>query len=405
MEKPSRREMPALIETGNAFAHLAGLDGIGSAEGGAARGQAIEARRETQRYDVVVIGGGQAGLSTGYHLQRQGVRFVILDAHARVGDAWRKRWDSLKLFTPAWLSSLDGFPMPAPRHELVSKDAMADYLEAYAARFALPIRTSTKVQRLSRRGSGFLVQCEKVDIEAERVVIAMASFQQQRVPELARELRSDIVQLRSSDYKNPSQLQKGRVLIVGCGNSGAEIGMDLVKTHSVTLTGTPSGEVPFKMTGFWGRLVLARLLMRVVFHRILTIKTPFGRKARPKMMFHATPLIRTKTKDLVAAGIQHITQRVVGVRDGLPLLETGETLEVENVVWCTGFSAAHSFIDLPIFDQAGHPMHEAGVVTQEPGLYFVGLPFLFSMSSAMIHGVGRDAERLSKLIAAKAPVH
>jgi putative flavoprotein involved in K+ transport len=406
MTKLSPDHAPQLIEPGTAFAHLAGLDGHGSdladrIDG--ARSQGVAVRAERERFDVVVIGGGQAGLSMGYHLKQQGARFVILDAHARVGDAWRKRWDSLRLFTPAWLSSLDGFPMPGSRGAYPTKDQMADYLEAYAARFALPIHSSTRVERLTRRDGRFLLQCGARELEADRVVIAMASFQQQRMPAFARELRSDIVQLASSDYKNPGQLREGSVLIAGCGNSGAEIAMELSRSRPTTLIGTPSGEVPFRMQGFWGRLILARLLMRVIFHRVLTIRTPLGRKARPKMMFHATPLIRTQSKDLARAGVTHLRQRIIGVRDGLPLLDTGETLDVSNVIWCTGYNAAHSFIDLPIFDENGHPKHEAGVVTDQPGLYFVGLPFLYSMSSAMIHGVGRDCARLAKLITL--PVH
>jgi putative flavoprotein involved in K+ transport len=192
------------------------------------------------------------------------------------------------------------------------------------------------------------------------------------------------------------------VLVVGGGNSAAEIALELSRTHRVRMAGRPSGEVPFKMGSFLGRHVFARLLMRVLFHRVLTIDTPMGRKARPKMRVMATPLIRTQTKELVAAGVEHLPLRVTDVRDGLPVLEDGSVLDVQNVVWSTGYEAGQSFIDLPIFDAEGQLVHEAGVVTQEPGLYFVGLPFLYSMSSAMIHGVGRDAARIASEVAARA---
>jgi putative flavoprotein involved in K+ transport len=155
------------------------------------------------------------------------------------------------------------------------------------------------------------------------------------------------------------------------------------------------------MSSWFGRHVFARFLMRVVFHRVLTIKTPMGRKARPSMMVKATPLIRTQTKELRAAGVEHSPLRVTDVKDGLPVLEDGRVLDVQNVVWCTGWESGQSFIDLPIFDDQGQLVHEAGVVTQEPGLYFVGLPFLYSMSSAMIHGVGRDAARIVGELAAR----
>jgi putative flavoprotein involved in K+ transport len=157
------------------------------------------------------------------------------------------------------------------------------------------------------------------------------------------------------------------------------------------------GAVPLPMNRFF-----AFLLMRVVFHRVLTLGTALGRKLRPKMMHMATPLIRTKRANLVAAGVELLTERVQAVRDGLPMLASGRALSVNNVVWCTGFHAHFPWIDLPIFDGEREPQHDAGVVTSEPGMYFVGLPFLYSMSSSMVHGVGRDARRIAGLAAARA---
>ena len=356
-----------------------------------------------ERFDVIVIGGGQAGLSVGYHLKQKGVRFVILDAHARVGDAWRKRWDSLRLFSPAFLDGLDGLPFPGPGDAFPTKDQMADYLEQYAAHFELPVRTSCLVDRLSKQGERFVLRCAAVDgraqreLHADQVIVAMSGYQQKRVPALSAELRADVVQLHSSEYLKPSQLAPGSVLVVGCGNSGAEIALDLSRTHAVRMVGTDAGAVPWKMT----RLV-AFLVMRVVFHRILTIGTALGRKLRPTMQHKATPLIRTKRPDLLAAGVELMTERVQSVQGGLPVLADGRQLQVNNVVWCTGFHASFPWIDLPIFDAEREPLHEAGVVTSQPGMYFVGLPFLYSMSSSMVHGVGRDAQRIVGLVAARA---
>jgi putative flavoprotein involved in K+ transport len=388
-----------LVEPGNALMQLVATP---VATTSARTTQRVAPRAGSQHYDVIVIGGGQAGLSVGYYLKQRGLRFLIVDGSERIGDAWRKRWHSLKLFTPAWLSSLDGLPMPLPRTEFPTKDQMADYLESYAAHFDLPVRSCTRVDKLSRKDGRFHLACGDVELTADQVVIAMASFQKPRVPELARALRGDIVQFHSSAYQCPEQLREGSVLVVGGGNSAAEIALELSRTHRVRMAGRPSGEVPFKMGSFLGRHVFARLLMRVLFHRVLTIDTPMGRKARPKMRVMATPLIRTQTKELVAAGVEHLPLRVTDVRDGLPVLEDGSVLDVQNVVWSTGYEAGQSFIDLPIFDAEGQLVHEAGVVTQEPGLYFVGLPFLYSMSSAMIHGVGRDAARIASEVAARA---
>jgi len=190
------------------------------------------------------------------------------------------------------------------------------------------------------------------------------------------------------------------VLLAGAGNSGAEIAVELAQRgHDVWLSGRSTGEVPFRIASLWGRWFGARLLLRFVFHRLLTIKTPMGRKARPKILSGGTPLIRTLRVDLLAAGVR-LAARVCGVKGGRPLLEDGQALEVANVIWCTGFQPGFSWIDLPIFDEAGAPQHEGGVVTSQPGLYFVGLNFLYSMSSGMIHGVGRDAARITTHLAA-----
>jgi putative flavoprotein involved in K+ transport len=359
----------------------------------------------SKTYDVVVIGGGQAGLATGYFLKRTGLKFLILDASARIGDVWRRRWDSLRLFTPAKFDGLAGMRFPAARDSFPTKDEMADYLEAYAARFELPVRTGTRVNRLSRSGDVYRIETDRGAIEAAQVVVAMASYQTPRIPGFARELRGDIVQLHAKDYRNPGQLRAGGVLIAGAGNSGAEIALDLARQHEVWLAGRDTGHVPFRIDGFAARWLLARLVLRVAFHRVLTVRTPIGRKVRPKILSQGGALIRVKPAQLEAADI-HRTPRVIGVRDGLPLLDDGRSLDVANVVWCTGFNAGFDWIDLPIFDSRavghGEPEHEAGVVPEAPGLYFVGLHFLYAFSSTMIHGVSRDAKRIARAVDARA---
>jgi putative flavoprotein involved in K+ transport len=358
--------------------------------------------RESEHVETVVIGGGQAGLSVGHHLARQGRPFLILDANQRVGDAWRNRWDSLRLFTPARFNGLAGLPFPAPAHSFPTKDQVADYLEAYATQFQLPVRTGVRVDRLWRDDGGFVVAAGDRSWEADNVVVAMSSFQVPRVPTFATDLSPDIVQLHSAGYRNPSQLQQGGVLMVGAGNSGAEIALEVAGRHPTWLAGKEFGHVPFRIEGAAARYVFQPLLFRVVGHRVLTVDTPIGRRLRPRLMSHAAPLVRVKPKDLAAAGIQRVP-RVVGVRHGHPLLADQRVLEVANVIWCTGFGPDFSWIDLPVFGENEHePMHHRGVVANQLGLYFVGLFFLYAMSSGFLPGIDRDAEHIVHAILARA---
>jgi putative flavoprotein involved in K+ transport len=356
---------------------------------------------EPEHIETVVIGGGQAGLSVGYHLLRRDRPFVILDANQRIGDAWRKRWDSLLLFTPARYDGLAGMPFPAPAHSFPTKDQLADYLEAYAAHFQLPVLTGVRVDRLSRNGDRFVVAAGDRRYEADHVVVAMATFQVPQVPPFAHELHPGVLQLHAGDYRNPSQLQEGGVLVVGVGNSGAEIALEVAGGHPTWLAGKESGHVPFRIEGAAARFVFQPLLFRFIGHRVLTVDTPIGRRMRPRLLSHAAPLVRVKPRDLAAAGIQR-APRVVGVRDGHPLLEDQRVLEVANVIWCTGFGPDFSWIDLPVLGES-EPLHHRGIVATEPGLYFVGLFFLYAMSSGFLPGVGRDAEHIANHIASRAP--
>ena len=351
--------------------------------------------------DTVIIGGGQSGLAVGYYLAQQGRSFVILDANERVGDAWRKRWDSLLLFTPARFDGLPGMKFPASRGAFITKDEMADYLEDYAAHFKLPIRTGVRVDRLSRSGNRFAVSAGELSFEADNVVVAMANYQQSRKPTFANELDPRIVQLHSNEYRNPSGLQEGSVLVVGVGNSGADIGMEVVKTHPTLLAGKEDGHIPFRIEKFFARHVGVSIV-RFVGHHVLTVRNPLGRKVRQTFHGTAAPLIRVKPKDFEPAGIERIG-RIAGVRDGLPVTEDDRVLDVDNVIWCTGFRPGFSWIDLPILGDGQEPMHERGVVAREPGLYFVGLDFLFSATSDTITGVQRDARRIAKHLSSRRP--
>ena len=342
-----------------------------------------------ERVHTVVIGGGQAGLSVGYHLRKQGINFLILDANNRIGNAWRNRWDSLRLFTPARYVQLPGMRFPGKAEAFPTKDQIADYLEFYAERFQLPVQCGVKVDRLSKNGNHFLISAGSLQYEADNVVIAMADYQVPSVPAFAQDLDPGILQLHPQSYKNPRQLQEGGVLVVGVGNSGADIAIDVARSHKTWIAGKESGHIPFPIDTWFARYVAFRVV-RFLGHHVLTLNTPVGRKKRPELLNRATPLIRVKPNDLINAGITRVG-RVIGVQDGKPLLEDGRTLEVRNVIWCTGYEPGFSWIDLPVFDEEGRPVHERGI-SKVPGLYFVGLHFQYAMSSATLIGIGRDAE-------------
>jgi putative flavoprotein involved in K+ transport len=354
---------------------------------------------DAERADVVIIGGGQAGLVTGYHLRRSGRSVVILDAHERIGDNWRERYDSLRLFTPTWASGLTGMPLPATAGPTATKDEMGDYLEAYAERFDLTVRTETRVDRLSRIGERYIVSTDHGAIEADHVVVATGAHRDARVPVMAVDLDPGIVQLHSSEYRNPAQLREGGVLVVGVGNSGADIALEVSATHPTWLSGPVRGHIPFDIDTWFSRNVAFRGVRFVGMH-VLTLRTPMGRRAHAKAAGRGDPLVRVKPKQFAAAGIERVP-KTVGVRDGLPVLEDGRTLDVTNVVWCVGFRHDLSWIELPIFREDGTVDHERGVVRDEPGLYLVGLPFQFAAASDVIPGVSRDAAFVAKLLLAR----
>lgn len=361
------------------------------------RESTVRKSEDRESIQTVVIGAGQAGLSAGYHLKKLGLPFLIIDANKRVGDVWRNRWDSLRLFTPARFDALPGTKFPAPRNSFVTKDEMGDYLESYAEKYELPVSLNTRVDRLSRDGDKFMLTAGSREIEAENVIVAMGKCQVPRVPSFADELGPDIVQMHSNEYKNPEQLNAGPVLVVGAGNSGSEVAMDLRHTHEILMSGRSTGQLPFRIDTPQAKMFLLGLTLRVMFHRVLTVNNPIGRKMRPSVFKGGGPLIRVKRKDLSKAGVERVT-RVDRVVDGRPVLEDGTVPEVENVIWCTGYDSGFSWIDLPVLGEH-EPNHHRGVVEGEPGLYFTGLEFQYALSSGMVQGAGRDAEYVVRQLA------
>jgi putative flavoprotein involved in K+ transport len=347
-----------------------------------------------EEFETIVIGGGQAGLAVGYYLKKGGRSFVILDANEQIGGSWRTRtWSSLRLFTPARYDGLPGWAFPAPGWSYPTAREAADYLEAYAERFELPVRLGITVDRLTKTGDRYLVESGGRRFAADQVVVATGFYGTPSVPDFASELDPRIVQMHSSDYREPSQLRPGGVLLVGAGNSGADIAIETSATHQTWLSGPDKGQVPVRIESPLRRLVLP-VLWFVASH-VLTVKTPLGRKVQPHVIASGAPRIRVKTNDLRNAGVESVP-RTVGVQDGLPVLEDGRALDVANVIWCTGFRQDFSWIEVPVFE-GGTPMHKSGVAS-EPGLYFVGLDFLHAFTSENVGGVGRDARRIAKHI-------
>jgi putative flavoprotein involved in K+ transport len=363
-------------------------------------GQAGEMSVTPDRIETIVIGGGQSGLAVGYDLTRRGRPFVILDANDRIGDTWRKRWDSLRVFTPARLNGLPGMPFPAPSSSFPTKDEVADYLAAYAARFDLPVRTGVRVDGPSRVGDRFVATSGDRRFEADNVVVGTGAYHNPRVPAFAPELDPAIVQMHSSEYRNPSQLREGGTLVVGAGNSGAEIALEASRGHPTWLSGRDTGHEPVRPGSGPDRLVTP--LMWFAAMHILTVRTPIGRKVKQRFRSKGIPLARVRRKDLTAAGVE-LVPRTAGVRYGSPLLEDGRVLDVANVIWCTGFAPNLTWINLPVFNDDGEPVHDRGVVDSEPGLYFTGMYFQYALASVLIGGVGRDAEHVAKHIASRQP--
>lgn len=347
---------------------------------------------------IVVIGAGQAGLATGYHLQRAGLEFEILADDERVGDPWRERWDSLRLFTPAFYNGLPGMAFPAdePDH-LPLKDEVAEYLEEYARTFELPVRLETRVRRIAPSDGGYLLDTTGGSVRARSVVVATGAYAHPDLPPFADELPDHLFTAHSSEYRNPGQLRDGDVLVVGAGNSGTQIAAEIAgddPARNVWLAGRDTGRLPRRLLGLDIYRWIGPTLLRVP-------RTSFlGRRLHEKTTSSGDPVFKPEYEKMKAAGVRRVG-RIEGVTKGLPTTGDGERLDVSNVIWATGFRNDFSWIDLDVFDEDGAPRHHRGVVPEAPGLYFVGLRWLHRLSSSLIGGVGRDAEHVVSEIRAE----
>jgi putative flavoprotein involved in K+ transport len=350
---------------------------------------------KNESYDTIVIGGGQAGLASGYFLAQLNQDFIIIDKNLQIGEVWRNRWDSLHLFTPSQFDGLPGMPFPKPDNYFPSKDEVADYLQEYARRFSLQVRHRIKVDALKYNDQTYHITAGDTHFVARNVIVATGAFRIPHKPSFVTELDSSVIQLHSSDYCNPDQIPVQAVLVVGAGNSGAEIALELARAgKQVWLAGRDVGHIPADKLGmaFNGRP------WWWFMNKILSVNTPIGRKMKGRVTHHGNPLIHVRRQDIVEAG-GIITGRVSGVENGKPRIEDGRILAVAGVIWATGYQPDFSWINLPVFDEYGYPRHKHGIVQESPGLYFVGLHFQTSLSSDLLGGVGADAGYIVRQIA------
>jgi putative flavoprotein involved in K+ transport len=341
--------------------------------------------------EVAVIGAGQSGLAAGYYLARRGIDFVILEADERVGDVWRNRYASLRLYSPAKGDGLPGLRFPLARNAFPTGRQMGDYLEAYAAHHRLPVSTGVRVTRVEADDEAFSVETATGTMRARQVIVATGSFRKPRIPSFAGELDPGIRQIHVHEYRGPEQLAPGPVLVVGLGHSGSDLAYEAALAgHQTIVSGRAHGELPFGIDTFIGRNVEWPVI-RFLGSTLLTRRTPIGRRMAPKVRHGGGLLLRVRRRELTAAGVERREARTVGARDGMPLLDDGSTVRVANVIWCTGYTPDFGWVEPLVTSDDGWPVERRGVVEAVPGLYLLGVPFQLGFASMLVAGAGTDA--------------
>jgi len=346
-------------------------------------------RQEKRKiYDIVIIGAGQAGLSMGYYLKKSKLSFLILEKDSAVGEVWNKRYDSLTLFTPHKYSSLPGLPLGESKRTYPTKKEIANYLSEYASAFSLPVQVNTCVEEVTQTEDGFNIMTNQGTFLSQNVVIATGPFTTPFIPPIANHLSDRVLQLHSSEYRNPAQLQQGAVLVVGGGNSGAQIAVELSNKKETFLS--VSHKMKFlpqdigQKSIFWyfDKLGVYRASADSFVGKLL--------KKQHDPIFGFELKAKLRDKEIL------MKPRTIDAKDDLILFEDGSKLQVENIIWSTGFKPAYDWIKIPgVTDSKGAPIHQRGV-TQVKGLFFLGLPWQHSRGSALLQGVGADAEYLYK---------
>lgn len=348
-------------------------------------------KQTTEHINTIIIGAGQAGLATGYYLKKHNIDFLIFDDAAAIGESWLKRWDSLRLFTPARYNGLPGFSFPGNKKMFPSKDDMAAYLKEYATQFKLPVVLGTKVTAIERMHDHFEIRLADRSLTCTHVVVATGANPVPKIPMFDNQPDPRIFQLHTSAFTNPFDIPPGTVLVIGAGASGVQISIELAKSHKVYLAGKPTFHIPdgvFKIAGrfYWWFI-----------NHVLTVNTPIGRKVRSKVLNGGGPLINVSVDDVSAAGVTMLP-RLKGFIDGMPQFENNQVIACNTIIWATGFRPDFSWIKPDVTDGSGWPATYRGVSSLCPNLFFVGMAFQYSLASGIIGGVGRDAAYVAKEI-------
>jgi putative flavoprotein involved in K+ transport len=345
------------------------------------------------RHDVIVVGGGQAGLAIGYFLAQQGRDFTILEAAADPAAAWRERWDSLKLFTSARYDALPGLPFPGDPARYPGRDEVVEYLTEYARHFDLPVQLDSPVRAIRKMGATYSVELDDRSYEADQVVVATGPFQVPFVPAIAEGLDPEVVQLHSTEYRSPDALPDGPVLVVGGGNTGFQIAEELSGSREVHLSiGSRQTPLPQRILGrdlFW-YLDATGLIRKTTASRI-------GRRMEGRdTLIGSTPRAIRRRHGVRLHG------RAVEAAGSSVDFSDGTRVDVGAVIWATGFRVDHSWVDVPVFDDPGRLVHRRGV-TDSPGLYFLGLTWQHTRGSALLGWIKDDAEYIAQQISTFRP--
>lgn len=338
------------------------------------------------KYDVIIIGAGQAGLSMGHYLKQTNLSFLILDKANEIGETWKDRYDSLTLFTPRAYSSLPGLKMDGNQNEYPTKDEVAIYLEQYVNTFSLPIQCKTTVERVSKTDNGFNVITGNGEFKARKVVIATGPFQNPYIPEFSKELSNNVYQVHSSQYKNPTELNEGSVLVVGGGNSGAQIVVEVSKKRKTYFS--VSHKMKFLPQDIGGKSIFWYFDKLGIYRA--NVHSLIGKFLKRQH----DPIFGFELKSQLKRGKITLKPRTKSIVNDIFVFDDESKVKVSNVIWATGFKSDYSWIDIPyLINENGLPNHERGI-TQIDGLYFLGLAWQSSRGSALIQGVGADAEYL-----------
>lgn len=339
--------------------------------------------------NIVIVGAGQAGLALSQQLKQRKVPHLVLEAHARIGDNWRTRWDSLHLFSPARYNSLPDLPFPGTKWSLPSKDQAADYLEGYARHFDLPVRVNSKVGSVQARDQGFVLKTSQGELHTRRLVLATGAYGTPRIPNLSSPIPDSLVQIHSTQYRNPAQLPAVPTLVVGAGASGQQIARELVATRPVVLAGPDVPNLPRRWLGidiYWW-LYKSGLIRKVV---------PPGKRAARASGPEVT--VAESYRTLMAAGVRRVG-KVLAFEGHKACFENEGFADVEALVWATGYQNTYPWIELDMLDAEGRPAHVRGISNKVEGLYFIGLPYLHRVNSSLMGGVGADASFLARVLA------